>query len=452
MAVSFLLPLLAWCIAAYGPFWDVAYKVQVSAESPRLQSIFVVGNTLVADVWEEFVSSIKIDNEEILAARDAGEPLEVTSRQNKKTLRQIFPLALTNGWLDRSQETDDDAIRQVWQKLAAGELEYTKESLSKANGKIVVANAELLKSSGEEWPKEALLKLEPQASEQVARPVYLVPPHRVAISLWNGLTAEKPEVIEGDESQTETKTFLERYGESLRTIAYGFLLAVAVSVPLGILAGTYDFFAKLIEPFTDFFRYMPAPAFGVVLMAIFGLELGPKVMLVFLGTFPQAILMLSKTTRQLDVPLLEAAQTLGAGQKQLVTKVVVPGIMPSLYNDLRILLGWAWTWLVIAELMGFKSGLSEIIDTRGRRFQFEQVYPAILMIGMTGFITDQILAVMGKFLFPWMHTSPGFIARSINGIKGLIKDGSADAPSPAKALEAEAKPESVTTKPSEQLS
>jgi NitT/TauT family transport system permease protein len=116
-----------------------------------------------------------------------------------------------------------------------------------------------------------------------------------------------------------------------------------------------------------------------------------------------------------------------------VTRVVIPGIMPNLYNDLRILLGSAWTWLVIAELLGFKSGLTEIIDTRGRRFQFEHVYPAILLIGLSGFVTDQCLAALGRVFFPWIHPAPGFLSRGIRFIRSLVtrRDKSADRMTPA---------------------
>ena len=81
--------------------------------------------------------------------------------------------------------------------------------------------------------------------------------------------------------------------------------------------------------------------------------------------------------------------------------MVIPGILPNLYNDLRILLGWAWTWLVIAELLGVKAGLTEIIDTQGRRFHFDHVYPIILLIGFTGFLTDQFLSWFRGVLFPY---------------------------------------------------
>lgn len=401
MTLSFVLPLLAWIIASYGPFWKALHEVQISAESPSVASVYVPGDRLAPEYFTPFQEAIRKDNAAVQAARDGGTPLEATARQNKKVVRHIFPLALAEGWAGKEDEANDDKLRGVWLKIASGESVPQKVEPSDENTKIIKANAALL--AGAEWPTQALLKLVPQSRVSYDYPVYLVPPHKVFATAWADIKG-KPEdtgAEEGTENKSDAKPLLVRYQESLRTISFGFLLAAVLAIPLGILAGTFTVFSRLLEPFTDFFRYMPAPTFGVVLMAIFGLEAAPKIMLVFIGTFPTALLVIANTTRQLDVSLLEAAQTLGANQKQLVTRVIIPGIMPTLYNDLRILIGCAWTWLVIAELLGFKSGLTEIIDTRGRRFQFEHVYPAILMIGLTGFFTDQFLGWLGRGLFPW---------------------------------------------------
>jgi NitT/TauT family transport system permease protein len=423
MAASFVVPFVIWCVASYGPFWDKSYRVQVSAESPKLQATYVPGDDLLPNTWNEFVSVIRADNAEVLKARESGQPVAGTARQNKKILRQIFPAALTNGWLTRAQETDDEATRTVWLNVADNKLKVTKQPLSEENRGIIAKNAAMLKAAAPEWPTEMLLKLVPEASVQVARPVYLIPPHEVAITGWANLMADSVEDAgaAASDDKSAQKTLRQRYVESLRTILSGFLLAIVLAIPLGVLAGTYDFFSKIIEPFTDFFRYMPAPVFGVVLMAIFGLEFAPKIMLVFLGTMPCAVLIIANTTRGLDRTLLEAAQTLGANQRQLVTRVVIPGILPNLYTDLRILLGSAWTWLVIAELLGFKSGLTEIIDTKGRRFQFEHVYPAILLIGVTGFLTDQFLAALGRVFFPWVHPAPGFLSKVFGAVSANFK-------------------------------
>ena len=402
MASSFLVPLTLWCTASYGPWWDIDHQIIVSADSPSLQSVYIVGDHLEPETWNEFVTTVRRDNEVIRKARETGGLAVSTERQNKKILRHIHEIGVTNGWLRRDQETDDEAIGNVWMKLADGELQAPGQPLSEENRKIVAENAAMLRKSWPGWPGESFLKLIPESSKEVSRPPYLVPPDVVARSFLTGITARQPEKLETSELGADRKTLLQRYGESWRTIVLGFLLAMLVAIPFGILSGSVEFFSRAIEPFVNFFSYMPAPAFGVVLMAIFGLNSGPKIMLVFLGTLPGAILMIAKTTRRLDSSLLEAAQTLGANQRQLIKHVVIPGILPNLYNDLRLLFGSAWTWLVIAELLGFKSGLSEVIDTHGRRFQFDIVYPAILLIGLSGFCMDQILGFFASFLFPWV--------------------------------------------------
>jgi NitT/TauT family transport system permease protein len=81
--------------------------------------------------------------------------------------------------------------------------------------------------------------------------------------------------------------------------------------------------------------------------------------------------------------------------------VVIPAALPALYRDMRILIGWAWTYLVVAELIGEKSGISAFLYQQQRYMHFENVYAGIVMIGVIGLVTDQVLAFVGRFLFPW---------------------------------------------------
>lgn len=188
---------------------------------------------------------------------------------------------------------------------------------------------------------------------------------------------------------------------SITVIFYGFFFSALLGVPLGILCGTFAFFSRLIEPFVDFIRYMPAPAFGALAVAFLGISDAPKVMIIFIGTFFQMVLVIGNTTRQLDPSLLEAAQTLGANRKRLVTRVIVPGILPNLYRDMRILLGWAWTYLIVAELIGASSGISYFINQQAKYRNYDNVFAAIVMIGMIGLFTDQVLKRFESRLFPW---------------------------------------------------
>jgi NitT/TauT family transport system permease protein len=226
-----------------------------------------------------------------------------------------------------------------------------------------------------------------------ANPIYLPAPHEVVVAFYTSFTTEP--------KRRSEKWLHESLWESVQVIFWGFLLSSLIGVPLGLLAGTYDFFSRLFEPFIEFFRYLPAPAFGALAVAIMGIYQAPKIAIIFIGTFFQQVLVISNTTRKLDVSLLEAAQTLGATNKSLLFKVVVPGVLPELYRDMRILLGWAWTYLIVAELIGASSGITWFITQQARYKNFDNVFAAIMMIGIIGLAIDLLLGLIGRRLFPW---------------------------------------------------
>jgi NitT/TauT family transport system permease protein len=226
-----------------------------------------------------------------------------------------------------------------------------------------------------------------------ANPLYLPAPHEVGKALYTAFTTA-PERRDG-------QWLHESLWHSVQIIFWGFLISSIVGVPLGILCGTYSVVSRLNEPFIEFFRYLPAPAFGALAVAILGIYDGPKIAIIVIGTFFQQVLIVANTTRKLDLALLEAALTLGAKKIQLLFRVVIPGILPDLYRDQRILLGWAWTYLIVAELIGTSSGITWFITQQARYKNFDNVYAAIMIIGIIGLATDLILAALGKWLFPW---------------------------------------------------
>ena len=100
-----------------------------------------------------------------------------------------------------------------------------------------------------------------------------------------------------------------------------------VGVPIGVLCGTFDSCSKFFEPVIDFISgYTPAPAFSGLCLAMFASDDGPKIAIIWIGTFFQMVLVVANTTRLMDIGLLEAAQTLGATRARLVTRVIIPGI------------------------------------------------------------------------------------------------------------------------------
>lgn len=224
-------------------------------------------------------------------------------------------------------------------------------------------------------------------------PVYLPAPHKVAAAFYTAFTTEP---------RLPNEPWLhESLGHSIRTICWGFLISSLFGVPLGILCGTYRFFSRLQEPFIEFFRYLPAPAFGALCVAVLGIDDGPKIAIIFIGTFFQQVLVISNTVRKIDPALLEAAQTLGAKGWNLVRRVVIPASISDIYTDMRILLGWAWTYLIVAEVVGTMSGITYFINQQARYRNFDNVYAAIMMIGIIGFSSDLVLSWIGRIIFPW---------------------------------------------------
>jgi NitT/TauT family transport system permease protein len=226
-----------------------------------------------------------------------------------------------------------------------------------------------------------------------ANPIYLPAPHEVAKAFYTVFTKE-PE-------QKDLPWLHQSLWHSITIIFWGFLISSLIGVPLGILSGTYSTIARLNEPFIEFFRYLPAPAFGALAVAVLGIYDAPKISIIVIGTLFQQILIIANTTRKLDATIVEAALTLGTSRLRMLSRVVVPGILPDLYRDQRILLGWAWTYLIVAELIGTSSGITWFITQQARYQHFDNVYAAIMMIGIIGFGMDILLGKLGRRLFPW---------------------------------------------------
>lgn len=240
---------------------------------------------------------------------------------------------------------------------------------------------------------------------KASNPIYLPAPHEVAVAFYKAFTTPP--------RRPNQPWLHQSLGQSIRVIFIAFTLSSLIGVPLGILCGTFDFFRKLNEPFIEFFRYLPAPAFGALAVAILGIAQEPKIAIVFIGTFFQQVLVISTTTSKLDESLLEAAQTLGANRFQILTRVVVPGILPDIFRDQRILLGWAWTYLIVAEVVGTSTGITWFINQQAKYRIFDNVFAAIIMIGMLGLTSDLFLAGLGKAIFPWRGERPGWFFRNL---------------------------------------
>jgi NitT/TauT family transport system permease protein len=192
-------------------------------------------------------------------------------------------------------------------------------------------------------------------------------------------------------------------GISTMRVVSGWALSALIALPLGLFIGTYRSVQALLEPLTDFIRYMPAVAFIPLVMLWIGIDEGAKIGIIFIGTFFQMVLMVAEDVRRVPMAQIEAAQTMGATRLEIIERVIIPSAKPALVDTLRITMGWAWTYLVVAELVAANSGLGYAIIKAQRFLQTDKIFCGIILIGLIGLAMDQSFRLMHRKAFPWLY-------------------------------------------------
>jgi len=181
----------------------------------------------------------------------------------------------------------------------------------------------------------------------------------------------------------------------------GFVLAVIVAVPLGILMGAYKPIEAFFEPFVSFARYLPASAFVPLLILWAGLGETQKLLVIFIGSVFQIVLMVAVGVGNTRRDLVEAAYTLGSGDRSVVRRVLIPMNAPEIAEILRLVLGWAWTYVIVAELIGSSTGIGHMIIDSQALMATGQIIFGIIVIGVIGLVSDFAFKLMNRRLFPW---------------------------------------------------
>ena len=148
---------------------------------------------------------------------------------------------------------------------------------------------------------------------------------------------------------------------SVARVWTAFLLSVAVAVPLGLAMACYRSVGAFFEPFVDFIRYLPVPALVPLLIIWFGVGEASKIAVLWMGTFFQLVLLISDDTKRVPSEYVESGFTLGANQAQVIRDIILPAALPNMVDNLRITLGWCWTYLIIAEIVAASSGMGHVI-------------------------------------------------------------------------------------------
>jgi len=190
-------------------------------------------------------------------------------------------------------------------------------------------------------------------------------------------------------------------GMTVWRVLGGFVIAAVIALPLGVAMGAYKPVEAFFEPFVSFARYLPASAFIPLLILWAGIGEAQKLAVIFIGSFFNLVLMIAVTVGNTRRDLVEAAYTLGVKDASLIRRVLIPGAAPEIAETLRMVLGWAWTYVIVAELIGASSGIGHMITDSQALLATDQIIFGIIVIGLIGLVSDLAFKTVNRRLFPW---------------------------------------------------
>ena len=188
---------------------------------------------------------------------------------------------------------------------------------------------------------------------------------------------------------------------TLQRVFSGFLLAIVIGVPLGILAGAYRIFDALTNPLSVFARNVPVAVLIPLTILWFGIDETQKTMFIFIATVPFVFFDSANAIAAVHDRYVETAQTLGASSRQVVTKVLIALAMPDIFSGLRSLFGLAFGYIMLAELVNAKHGLGYLLMASQRRGLTEHIFAILFLIGLLAYGIDRLLFWFQRGLFPY---------------------------------------------------
>ncbi|WP_433440395.1 ABC transporter permease [Nonomuraea sp. CA-141351] len=198
-------------------------------------------------------------------------------------------------------------------------------------------------------------------------------------------------------------TLLEDALASLRRVLLGFLLGTLLAVPVGFLMGWYATARGLLEPYVQFFRTIPPLAIIPLAIVLLGIGEVPKVFVIFLAAFLSSVVATFQGVVDVDKTLINAARVLGASDRTIFLKVVVPASTPFILVGMRVGLGSAWGTLVAAELIAAQEGLGFRMQQAQLYYDLSTIFVGLITIGVLGLLMDRLLLLAERHLTDWQE-------------------------------------------------
>jgi len=193
---------------------------------------------------------------------------------------------------------------------------------------------------------------------------------------------------------------------SLTRVVLGFLSALALALPLGILMGSFSRIRAMFDPSSVFLAYLPIPALVPLTMSLFGIGETQKVLFLALAFFIFLLPQVVKAVEDVDNVYLQTAYTLGVERFRAVRHVLVPIALPRIVHAMRLGFGVGWTYIILAEMVAADRGLGQIIIVAQRRGPREHIYLVLVVIVAIAYLTDKLWVALARRLFPYVEARP----------------------------------------------
>jgi len=231
-----------------------------------------------------------------------------------------------------------------------------------------------------------------------------------AVAIWWAITAAKLVVLPGPLEVFQRALQLIANGQlpldivsSLRRVLTGFMLGVALAVPVGFLMGWYRVARALIEPYIQFFRMVPPLAVIPLAIVTMGIDETPKIFVIFLASFLSSVVATYQGVIGVDRTLINAARVLGARDRVIFPRVIIPASLPFILVGVRIGLGSAWATVVAAELIAAQSGLGFRMQQAQLYYDLSTIFVSLITIGVLGLLMDRLVQAAERHLTRWQE-------------------------------------------------
>jgi NitT/TauT family transport system permease protein len=188
---------------------------------------------------------------------------------------------------------------------------------------------------------------------------------------------------------------------SLWRVLTGFGWGSALGIVAGLMIGLSRVMERILDPTIQVLRNVPVTAWVPLALVFFGIGDAPAVFLIGLGAFFPAVVNTTHGVRQLDATLIKAARMMGADERELVIRVIVPGALPSIMTGMRLSMGIAWVLVVVSEILAVRSGLGYLLNDAYLFYRNDVVVAAMLSIGILGFVSDRLIVLVRDHLLEW---------------------------------------------------